>query len=250
MKEALLFTAGIDSFIARKYLLDHGRKFDNLYFNHKGKYCNVELEYIKRLDIYVDVIENMNFSSIEQPSAFIPNRNVLMTIMANSLGYDMIWIGGSKSDRVCDNNEKVFSNLSEFLSRMNGKHISIDSPFWDCYKEDMIRWYITTSVDQIQAKKELLMNTFSCFTPLPDYQNQEVFINGNKTKNITRECWNCNACFRKNAVLYSCGIECNFFNPSIVDKYELEFSNPLISTPRTRNTMDYINWWKSRNQKS
>lgn len=246
MNEVLLFTCGIDSYIAREYLIQQGRRFDCLYFNHGGKYCKVEMEYIDRLTFNVKLCSNVILKDIEQESAFIPNRNILLSIMANSMNYDTIWIGGSKSDRVNDNNEKVFNQLSEFLSTMNQTNIRIMSPFFECYKEDMIRWFIINKNSSKEARIELLDRTFSCFNPLIDYQSQHVSINERSHEHITRECQNCSACFRKSAVLYSCGINRDFYNPEIVYKYEKEFKNPLIDTPRSLTTMQYIHWWKNR----
>ena len=246
MNEVLLFTSGIDSYIAREYLINHGRRFDCLYFNHGGKYCKVELEYIDRLTFDVKICDYISFKDIEQETAFIPNRNIVMAIMANSMNYERIWIGGSKSDRVCDNNEKVFSELSQLLTSMNQVSISVNSPFFDCYKDDMIRWFVLNKGSSRESRIELLDRTFSCFNPLIDYQSQHTSINERSHEHITRECQNCNACFRKSAVLFSCGVNRDFYNPNIVESYEKDFKNCLVDTPRSKNTMDYIRWWKNK----
>jgi len=244
VNEVLLFTGGLDSYIARKYLMDHGHEIDCLYFDHRGKYSKVEVSYISKLSVPVIIKTDLVLKDLEQSSAFIPNRNILFSIMANSYGYSKIWIGGSRSDRVCDNNEKVFDRLSEFLSSMNQNHCKISSPFWDCYKDDMVRWYVNTSENKFKAKLELADQTFSCFNPTDDYTAMDILVDDTPVKRITRECLCCQACFRKCAVLYSANIFVNFFNTETVDHYYKDFSNALISTPRSIGTLAYIDKWR------
>lgn len=234
-KEAILCSVGLDSFILKRYLELYKHKFDCLYFNHGGRYVENEMKY---LDPSVKIITNLNLKDIEALDAFIPNRNILMSIMANSLGYDKIWIGGSASDRVNDNNEKVFNQLSEFLTSMTGKTVRIDSPFWNSYKEDMIRWYVRSGGSTI----DLITKTFSCFTPLSVPQKIEMRYS-NPVDNFsyeTTECLNCPACFRKCAAIWSIDHFIKFYNPDIIKKYKTEFTNCLIETPRSKNTLSYI----------
>jgi 7-cyano-7-deazaguanine synthase in queuosine biosynthesis len=242
MNEALLFTSGIDSYICREYLLAKHHKFDCLYFNHGGKYTKVELQYIERMMNPVKMCSALIFKDIETESAFIPNRNILMAIMANSYNYDTIWIGGSLSDRVCDNNKEVFKELSKFLSLMNGRSIKIDSPFFDCYKDDMVKWFVKHKGNTRHSKIELLDKTFSCFNPLIDYQSQKVMIDGEPHEHITRECLACPACFRKSAVLFPVGIKRDHFNPSMIQHYKEDFETDIIQTPRGKGTLEYISW--------
>jgi len=234
IKEAILHSVGLDSFILKHYLFIHGHKFDCLYFNHGGRYVENEMKY---LDSNVKIITNLCFADIEKPDAFIPNRNILMSVMANSLGYDKIWIGGSASDRVNDNNEKVFDQLSDFLTKMTGKVVKVDSPFWNCYKEDMIRWYINNG----GTPEHLITKTFSCFNPLKE--QRIVMRYSNPLDNFdytTTECLNCPACFRKCVSVWSAGHFIPFINKDIIKKYKNEFTNCLIETPRSKNTLSYI----------
>ncbi len=251
MNEALLFTSGIDSYICREYLLAKHHNFDCVYFQHGGRYTRVELQYIERMMHPVKMCTALSFKEIETDSAFIPNRNILMAIMANAYNYDVIWIGGSLSDRVCDNNKEIFKDLSKFLTLMNGRNIKIDSPFFDCYKEDMVEWFINHKGNTQSAKIELLDRTFSCFNPLIDYQSWPVLIDGEKHEHITRECLTCPACFRKSEVLFSAGIKRDFFNPTTIQHYKEEFNTDIIKTTRGRNTLKYIEWleeWKHKKE--
>lgn len=243
-KEVVLFTSGVDSYILREYLIKHGHSVDCLYFNHGGRYSKNELKTIKKLPFEVIINDSFNMASIEQPNAHIPNRNILFSVMANSIGYDKIWIGGSKSDRSNDNNEGVFKRLSEFLTNINGRYIKIDSSFWDIYKDQMINWY-----SSINNSEYLVCNTFSCFTPIQEYESVYSLNGVEKNKYQTEECLNCAACFRKCSVLFNAGIYINFTNKDIVKKYYTEFNNTISPNKRSDSTLNYINqWFKSGNR--
>jgi 7-cyano-7-deazaguanine synthase in queuosine biosynthesis len=248
-KGVILYSGGIDSLILREYLSQHGHDFDCLYFHHGGRYMGWEEIKIEQLGFELIKCDMLYLAGIEKDDAFIPNRNILMSIAANSLGYDTIWIGGSKSDRVCDNNEKVFENLSEFLTTMNGRYIKIDSPFWNCYKDDMVRWYIKS-----KDPCDLVYNTFSCFTPWARtrkltfklYDSKDISYETSDSKDIsyeTSECLKCAACFRKCAVLYSAGIFVNYENAKTVKKYYDDFSHSIVSNARSEGTLKYIDRW-------
>ena len=242
-KGVVLFSSGIDSFITREYLIKHGHDIDCLYFQHGGRYSETELIKIKQMPFEVKIDNTLYFKEIEREDAFIPNRNVLMSVTANSLGYDTIWLGGSRSDRVCDNNESVFNQLSQFLTTMNGRYIKIDSPFWDVYKDDMVRWYINN-----EDPFKLINYTFSCYTPLnsvSDIKYKNMLFSSNKdfvNTYKTFECMQCSACFRKCAALWGgARIFIPFKNIQIADKYTREFMKCLVQTPRSISTIDYVN---------
>lgn len=245
--ECLLYSAGIDSYIARSYLKYHDHFFDCLYFNHQGRYCKHEIEKIKSLDFSVRIENKLLFDRIERYDAFIPNRNLLMIMMANSLGYDTIWLGGSLSDRIGDNKSEVCDKLSKLLTDVNGKYIKVDSPFYGCYKEDMVRWYSSIYPDY---KLDLLKDTFSCYNPLDESVDRIYSIDDDETQYIytTKECMKCNACFRKAAVLIEAGIYIDFISEGndIIQKYEKEFKNALVETSRSIATMKYINTWNKK----
>lgn len=247
-KEVVLFTAGLDSYILREYLIQHGHDVDCLYFTHGGRYSNTEIMTLDNMPFEVIRSDILFLKGIEQIDAFIPNRNILMSIAANSLGYDIIWIGGSKSDRVNDNNEVVFEKISELLTNTNKRYIKVDSPFWNCYKDDMIKWY-----SSIKSPIDLIYNTFSCFNPFTELKHRSYKLEQLKhlspTYSIvepitgtyqTFECMNCPACFRKSAVLFNSNIFINFENDSIIDKYYKEFTNEIVQTPRSITTLKYI----------
>ena len=131
-KEVLLFTSGLDSYIARAYLTKEGHDIDCLYFNHGGRYCQNEIEKIRSLDFPVIVDDRLNLKDLEMEDAHIPNRNILFTTLALSLGYKKVWLGGSLSDRVGDNKPGFYVNYSRLLTEVNEEYLEIFSPFYHC----------------------------------------------------------------------------------------------------------------------
>jgi len=247
-KECLLYSSGIDSYIARRFLISHGHDIDCLYFNHGGRYCKHEIEKIKSLCFPVIISDNLRLGDLEQANAHIPNRNLLMITMAQSLGYDRIWLGGSLSDRVGDNKSEVCVELSKILSSVNDIRCVVDSPFYGCYKDDMVRWFATSYKHNIP---QLAENTFSCFNPLSE-PREYVMLSDDHTKSTyhSTECMSCSACFRKCAVVYSANIFLNFNNgviSDIMNGYKDQFMKILIATPRSEGTLRYIDKWMEIN---
>lgn len=245
MRSCIMYSAGVDSYILREFLTQEKKEFDCLYFNYHGRYSDVEIETLRSqgLDFRLNIVDNMDFSMIEKPNAFIPNRNILMSVMANSLGYDNIWIGGSLSDRVNDNNEKVFDELSAFLTKMSGRYVKISSPFWECYKTDMVHWFIKHSKSPT-ARRDLLTKTFSCYNPI-ESRTRYIFEESSKVETYTtKECHSCPACFRKNVILFVGGTFIDFDDEKIIDKYLEEFELGIIPTTRSESTLRYIQEWK------
>jgi len=242
-EEVLLFTSGIDSYIAKYYLEDSGHKIDCLYFDHGGRYCKHEVEKIKSLDFEVIISYNLQLGGIEEENAYIPNRNLLMTIMAQSFGYKKVWLGGSLSDRIGDNKSEVCDKLSSLLIDVNESYCKISSPFYGCYKEDMVKWFIRKHP---AFRMDLLTHTFSCFNPLKQEVERYYYYNNNRYTYKTKECMACSACFRKAAVLMSADIYIDFISDdknNIILHYNDEFRNPLVQTPRSEATMNYIHKW-------
>lgn len=247
MDDILLFTSGIDSYIAREYLIKqkHIEHLKCVYFNHGGKYTSYELDKISKLPFKVIIDNTIKLEDIERNDSFIPNRNILFSVLANARYGDNIWIGGSLSDRVCDNNKNVFDQLSNFLTIMNNRLIKISSPFWECYKEDMLQWFVE-EMDFTYGVLELLHNTFSCFQPVLS-RIITATIPGGIIKYSTNECLKCPACFRKSAALHGIAVYIEFNNIEIIQKYQKEFSKSLISNRRIENTLDYIRIWWMKN---
>lgn len=251
-KEVLLFTSGLDSYIAREYLAVKNHSFDCLYFDHGGRYCQHEIEKIQSLKFDVIIDNRLKLGDIEAKDAHIPNRNILFTTLALSLGYKKVWLGGTLSDRVGDNKAGVYEKLSSLMTEVNEEYQMIDSPFYHCYKDDIVDWFIQRTQDQ--GRFELLKNTFSCFNPNDKEEDRVAFFD--VSRNIpreykTKECLTCSACFRKCAVMYSGGVFIPFNNKEIAGQYYMNFTSDVAKSVRASQTLNYIEalnkFWNLKN---
>lgn len=156
---------------------------------------------------------------------------------------DKVWIGGSLSDRVGDNKKEVFDSLSDLLTKVNGRLITIKSPFWDSYKCDIA--YMMTHSFKICSGDSLVKETFSCYKPLNNKRLVRYCINGEAKSYLTKECLECPACFRKGVALFATSIKRAFQNYQLVDKYENDFKNQIVNSPRKLATLSYCSYLKN-----
>ena len=253
-KEVLLYSAGLDSFLTASYLKTSGSNPDLVYFDSGARCCDYEVDLMQshhfknNTGFNVEIRKELNFSMIEQDDAFIPNRNILAAVCAHGLkNYDTIYIGNSLSDRVNDNNEKVFNKLSELLSMMYDKEIKVTSPFYNEHKCDILkngiekRWLFSRNLCDIYNM------TFSCYNPVKD----PIRVNADEhcsTKHIinTHECGCCPACLRKRICFYYCGFYVPMVHNAESEKLIDKYYNEAISWKKLSNVNDYYNIMKSR----
>lgn len=248
----IMYSGGVDSFLAYQHLRkDDTKVIALIYFNLGARCTQCEINLFNRIDFKKHVEHDVNISDclsmggLERDDAYIPNRNILASIMTNSVtNADRIWIGGTLSDRVNDNNEEIFKDLSALLSKIHNREIVVTSPFFDKHKCKLVEDYVLTNgwghyEDQQQARYSLVESTFSCYNPLEKDQTLDINI-GEETVNIaTRECLECPACFRKCMSLYAGGIFIPMLNNEtsnhIIKKYYDEANFMIDLEPEMRD---------------
>lgn len=190
----LLFSGGIDSFVAYHYL----GKPETVYFNLHTKYSRKEMTVVKSLIPNTIIEDCINFESREEAdTAFVPYRNLHLALLANKYSNTIV-IAGLKDDMVNDKNEAVFLQFSRLMSDMMGRNISVTSPFWNMTKADVVKWYLNNG-----GTKEDLLMTISCYS-----------------KENVRYCGQCPACFRKWNALQANGVtDLHFYNTELMRKY-------------------------------
>jgi len=233
----VLYSGGIDSLITLEYVKQKlDKNTQPIFFNINSKYSNYEVNYVIDKNAIID--NSLDLGEIEQDDAYIPQRNILLATLAVAKYSKTIYIGGSMSDRVSDNNEIIFSKLSPVLSEVDGCFIDIISPFWNVYKDDMVNWYCG-SVKEPQEK--LIFDTFSCYTPSEFPTIQTYSFNNSEIGKETHECLSCKACFRKCCILYTAGIFVEFNNKDIISHYKKECEDIKLTDRRMIGTLKYIN---------
>lgn len=189
----LLFSGGIDSYVAYHYL----EKPRTVYFDLRSRYAMKELKVVQ--DLIPSTIIDMSLDLHDREygeKAYIPFRNLLLAAMAVKYS-DIVVIAGLKDDQVSDKNVDAFLKMSSLLSELEGREIHVLSPFWERTKEQVVGWYI----DHVGPVEDLL-RTVSCYSP-----GERIY------------CGACPSCFRKWTALRSNGLSIDFYNNELMDEY-------------------------------
>ena len=190
----LLFSGGIDSFVAYHYL----KKPKTLYFDIGSRYTNLEITHIKKMIPETIIDTSIHLGDTEHgDKAYIPFRNLFLALKAAKYSNTIV-IAGLKDDMVSDKNKQVFKKFSDLMSEMEGRQIDVVSPFWDMTKYDVVKWY----KDTIDETGNSLLDTISCYSGTSSY------------------CGKCPACFRKWCVLKANDIDISpFLNKELIQEY-------------------------------
>lgn len=188
MKEILLFSAGLDSFPAWHYL---GQP-PSLYFDLGHRYADQERAAITTLaaecGIDVEVSDELRLGAWEESDAIIPMRNAYLAMLAAHRA-DTVWCVGVKGDKTLDKSPAAFADIAGFASRMSGRTVRVDSPFWQMTKTEIVAWYVAQGLPV-----EHLLLTYSCgrLDPVPTH------------------CGGCSSCLRRWISLANNGIDAPF----------------------------------------
>lgn len=197
-RQILLFSGGIDSFVAYHFL---GYP-QTLYFNLRNQYAEKEMAVVKQLIPDTIIDDSLNLSNSEDPvTGYIPFRNLLVACRAVQYS-DNIVIAGVADDRVSDKNENIFMKFSSIMSEMEGRDIRVHSPFWTMTKAEVVKWYL----DKV-GQRQTLFSTVSCYDP------------------SSRYCGRCPACFRKWLALWTNNICWDFEDYGLMHRYYVEAYN-------------------------
>jgi 7-cyano-7-deazaguanine synthase in queuosine biosynthesis len=191
MSQVLLFSAGLDSFPAWHFL---GRP-PALYFDLGHRYAAQERAAIDALvgvsGIEVAISDELRLGAWEADDAIIPMRNVYLAMLAANRA-ETVWCIGVKGDQTLDKSRLAFADMSAFLSRLSGRTVWVDSPFWDLTKTQIVAWYLTQGLPV-----EHLLLTFSC----------------SRSDGRAGHCGTCSSCLRRWISLANNGIDAEFDTP-------------------------------------
>jgi len=162
-KKVLLYSGGMDSYIISK--ID---SFDTLlYIDTKSKYSTIEIDYLKKQGISVEIDDRLDLSDIEMESAIVPMRNLFL-VMIGALYGDEIVLGATDGDRSTDKNHTFAQKSSDLLSYIyspswwsEGRDININLKYKNWTKKDLIERYIEAGYNV----QDLIDNSFSCYHP-------------------------------------------------------------------------------------
>lgn len=188
-KDILLFSGGLDSYIAYFYL----NRPTCLFLDMKHKYSKIERDTVLNLQDYMKnelIFDDytLNLEKWEQTDSIIPLRNIYMAMVATNYASN-IWIVGVEGDHTQDKSPFAFAKMSKFLSYFCERPIYVDSPFWNMTKTEHVAWYKKEGYSLSELKK-----TYSCFS------------------SSRIHCGHCPSCFRRWIAMYNNDIEENYQN--------------------------------------
>ena len=201
-KHVLLFSGGIDSFVAYHFIRKELQKeVVPVYFDLGAPYNPREIRVVKSLlpETIIDTSLSVGDTQRGQ-NAFIPYRNLLLACMARKYG-DNIWIAGLKDDMVEDKNPDAFNAMNECMNYISKPedHARLRSPFWGATKEQVVRWWC----NNFPNERNKILETISCYDPYEP----------------TNYCGRCPSCLRKFFALRNNGFNIEFYNQSLFNEY-------------------------------
>lgn len=210
----LLFSGGVDSYAAWLYL----NKPPTVYFNTRNRYWKNEIQTVTGLipSTIIDTSLDLKDREIGE-KAYIPARNLLFATQAMKYS-DSIVIAGLRDDKVSDKNESVFQEFSNLLTKLEGRTITVMSPFFHMSKSEVVKWVMRKHPDEVH---NLVYRTMSCYTEGRFY------------------CGLCPACYRKWCALAVNGINdrYEFYNSTLVETY---FRKALLGEYDQRRCFDIM----------
>jgi len=242
-REVLLFSGGVDSLVAYHFL----DKPKPIYVMMSHRYQKKEIESIKRLE---KLIPSLHTEYVWGPllgqfevgnNAYIPQRNFHLALNASHYG-NKIYIVGVKGDAVPDKTPesyKVMSFAMTFIQKPEELRISIDSPFWNMTKTDVIKWFLDNYPrDYVE---EVLKTSVSCY----DYWKGEGIAGDH-----WGQCGKCSACFRKWISLEAAGIKSwDWFTKDIrkwkgIKEYKQRIKKGEYDIQRSKETLEVLERYK------
>lgn len=249
--DILLFTSGLDSFLANWALERRKAKFRRVYFDLRGVYNKHELSFLHSLysGEYFNVEKCLEIGQFENVyTAHVPNRNLLLVTLAHSIySPDHIWINGVKDDRVSDNDGPFYEMASKLLYKTRKNPISVGSPLSRKEKATWCQEYanaVEKPGEGDNNKYELLTATYSCFSSswyIQDLPIYKYLGEGNYEivgKMPVAGCLKCPACYRRLCALTHANIFVPFDNLPLAFEYVNKI-NETIHPARKFSAMRY-----------
>ena len=254
-KYALLYSGGFESFCSLISLIDQGITPKIIYIKSGSEYEDIEFKKARdgilflqdkfKIDLHLEnnfiLSKSLDLNSflIDEKTSFVPFRNlyfilnVINELWSIGLGLDnannrlSIILGYNKDDRVHDSGDTFCNNVNTLLRDMISTKIQakiqVESLFSNYSKLSMVQYVMQYGI----TRDELEKYVFSCYHP----------VDGN-------ECLNCKACFRKNVILHSIGIDRPFSNEEIIKETKSSIDN-YLTNDRKYSTLSYLKYLES-----
>jgi len=249
-EHVLLYSGGFESFCSLTALINRGIIPKILYVKSGSEYEDIEfnkarlgLEFLQKkfkTSLYLEknlILSNLDLSSflVDKKTSFVPFRNLYFILNAinelwskglikNSSDNELdVILGYNNDDRVHDSGNLFCDNVNDMLHDMLYIPVHIKSLFSNHSKLSMVQYVMQYGI----TRDELEKYVFSCYHPIDE-----------------NECLECKACFRKNVILHSIGIDRPFNNEEIIKEAESSI-NDYLTNDRQNSTMSYLKYLES-----
>jgi 7-cyano-7-deazaguanine synthase in queuosine biosynthesis len=177
MNRVILYSGGLDSFIASKLIPDAIL----LHIDLRTRYADKE---IAHLGPDVRVVAGPQLTTIEREDGFVPQRNVLLVTQAQAMtDADEVLLCAVAGEYSRDKHKRFFKSMSSLLSYTAQKPVRVYSPLHKMTKTEAVRAYLECGGDP-----DALRATLSCYD-----------------SSLIR-CGRCMSCFRRWVALENNGI--------------------------------------------
>jgi len=176
----LLFSGGLDSYIAWHYL----KRPRTLYCDLGHRYAPVEKEVIQSLIVTTHIDGRLRLGDWEKEDAEIPLRNAFLLMIASYYDPKIAIVCQKGEQDIPDRTFDFLLSMSQMMSTLHGSHVEVVNPFSEMTKVDMVDWYKGAGFST-----DMLYRTWSCYRPR-DPDMYEAFADD-------LHCGACSACFRR-----------------------------------------------------
>lgn len=213
----LLFSGGLDSYIAWEYL----NRPKTLYVALGHRYQDLELERVRELIPDTVVDDRLHLGDLEEEDAHIPLRNAFLALVGSLYDDEVALVVQKGEMDVPDRSPEFFHRMTRLLATLKApRGVRFFTPFWNWTKTQMVQWYLEAGHDPAR-----LLRTRSCYTPTA----------------TGRPCGHCAACFRRWVALTNNGLQEEYENDPLtwegVARYVARMKQGDYDPVRTRETL-------------
>ena len=222
-KKVLLFSGGMDSVVAWRYL---GEPFCVHVTGH-SRYSGAELDsacdFFYRNSVQYASVDMTWLQRFEEPDATIPLRNAHFAMIGAHYG-DKVYIPCQLGEQsIPDRSPAFFAEMTVVLTQLTGRTIVVSPVFPHMTKQDMLHWYLKKGFSLEDIHK-----AYSCFSDTGE------------------RCGSCAACFRTAIALDYCHVlPDNYFERDIwkwegIQEYITKLQDGKYEPHRTRQTLNVL----------
>ena len=248
----LLFSPGLDSFLGNWLVsknLEKDEELIRMYIDIKSRYSKFEIEFLmKWYGNQITFISGPDMSSLETKTAFVPNRNAILSSLAQAYtSADRVLLNATMNDRVADGSVQFRNVMSDVLHISNEKPVLVDSPL---FRNEKSFWVKQFAEEHPDKKLDLLNKTFSCYNAdlyeeedLPYFKHDgKEFIEVGKT--TVFGCMECSACYRRFCALTAANLYVPFYDFNLIEEYMKKNIDAETYPKRVETMKNYLEFMK------